>query len=942
MPVYLWYEGNARHVPFNYTFANFLSDLGISYDEAMSMGLWRVDCYDDRQYYDINSPEFKFSDYGRNFTVLCETENIPEYVSFDIIFFYWRTTEWGYDDYGNETQIPCDPMLEFFSDKGYLQAGIERHNTLGNFLAEYAPYESYIDTNNFDYYVNGVLLSETSLIGQDAILVAVEKNAKEDLSTRVTVSVDGTDTTKTYSYPCPIYLEYVKELFVKEFKVDTAVYAPTYSSTNESIYFLVYGNVSITYKIMERDRSAYIVNNVNHTNIDRTTYLITELPTVREYLAKLGINPDDYRILTLNDGEITDLDTREFFELYLIEKSKVEEEISIRISLKEDEYNDTFIYGSVTLDSPITLENLTYLEIAGDDGYFFFLPGFYRCYAFIINDELYCPYLAKEDLVFFFYEDCEIEVIPCYPVTVEYYDVLTEENVSETFIFTTRPTGQDIINKLGKDMSSYTPRCNWINYLYEDFLVNVLLDTPCTVSFLPNKVSLDIYITDVFGYEISDMRVADIRMNLADIIADLTSGYEGSFTFILKSPDGTEIELTAGSNVFISYNRNYSEFNYNESVNYTYYTLYAVTNEFCIDVTVDGISLDRILVNKKDGLTIAEILAQNGIEYDIYAWYCNDAHYNYIEISADYVPTTYIRVEGTDTRPYFDVSLDGESYRIRHTSSLTLSEVITLLNEEYGKSISFESYLWYASINYNLVAISDPSTTVVEEGNWGSVTAKTLSTVNVMFFTDFGPLGYYDYVPFNKDSAWETPVIDEGILGYTQGIIKFTGVYEYRDNGAIYDVNSIEDLFALKKEYVELYAKFEIDTDRLYGVYVNDSEVIVINEDSMVVYVPDYISPAYSYTIQMSGMISIQTENGNNYYLDRFSEANKMQDGEFCVIFFDPYGSSYICRTLEEYETKLSFTTFDYATDIYGNSVDNVGTSGLYVVYTEREAEDGT
>lgn len=950
MPIYIWYNGSARHVSYEYTFLDFIEYEGIDFYETSINNVWRVICYDNDMVYEITDPNyFRFCDYGRSFTIVCEAK-YPDYVNFNMVFYYWRTWEWGYNEYGWEIMVPCDPILEHRFDKYYMAAGSEMHNTLGNFLAEFVFMDdAELDLYNFDWYLNGELLSESDLIPEGAYLVAIEKTHYQDLSTNISFSVEGLGIGANYHFPCPIDPNYASELFVKEYGIDTDLYEAYFSYLNEGMYDnFIYGNITVTYKMKTRTITVYAVDNVTHPLIIQATYPITYKTTVREYLASLGINADDYLVFDYS-ACLIDPASDSFFTLYLLEKNKAEDEITINIKLKESEYSD-YVYGSIVLDTPITLEILTNMDFVDDNGYLGNIPGFYSCYAYIINGEMYCPYIAKEHLLYFIYTDAEIEIVPCYPISVEFTDVLTGEYVQETFVFLTPPSGQDVIDKLERNMRYYTPRYSWSNYEYDMFLTLTFYEH-CTIRFEPNKVCLDVYFTDEWGHTNSERIEESYSINLLYVLENLEN-----CKFILYYPDGTSREITKEEAITIYFDPDNAESNdnYYYHLLYTFYKLEVINDSFIFDLSVDGQTYESKTFSKSDNLTFREILMSYGINYDDYEWSCmNDGG---IILSADYIPSDYINAYGYNIRPRLEVRLNNSYYYIYHEYDLTLGDAIDMLNNKYGLGLVFEEYMWYIDDPndwYNkTIAVNDLGTVIANMGMTSSLDVKLYNKISVSFGSDFGPItddGMCEVV-FTKGDKWQAPTIREGLAHQTYDIIYFTGEFEYRVYDDYYNVietitiTSLDDLFALRLERVDLYAKYEIDYARLCGTYVTDQDIYKLEGNTIYVYRngEGKVMPAMTYSVKVEGSwITIVDEYG--YYITdgmHLQEGFKVNDSDFYAVVVDPFGSSPIfCCSYSEYLSATENYEVTYISDICENQLYEVGECGIYFVYTAEKQE---
>ena len=874
---------------------------------------------------------------------ICGYEHIPEYVNVNVTFFYWTYPEYMNPEFWGESAME----MRVYCDKLYLRAGTDKYNTLANFISEYAMWNQSFADFEFTWYVNGMEISDDTLLRNDVQLVAVDKKACQDLSTNVIFSVENSALGQTYYFPHPVDPYYVSGLFEEQFGINTDIYSLYYSYANAYNFDgFVYGKLTGAYKMDTVTVSAYSINKADFTLINTTSYLANARVSITEYLQSIGLNADDYYVFDFY-GMITDLSTIYYDTLYLLEKSKFDGEATINLSIKRDEWSETE-YATITLTEPMTLDHLLNQEAFDKYGNSINLPSHFDMYAYVIDGETYCPYVFKEHFFYYFYEDCTVDIVICYPVSVEFIDYLTDEWVQETYIFLTQPTGQDVLDRLGRDMSYYTPYCDWTYYEYDIFVSSIFGYGPTGISFIPNKVHLTILFTDLWGNEMHDFREEDIKIDLAEIL----SQYENC-KYVLKNPDGSTVELSADELLTIYFNPDYATRESDYGTFFTYYTLEIVDNSFIFELTVDGEYFETRTFSKSDGYTLSEILALYGVDYDSYEWFCmSDGG---IQLTADYVPTGYIRVEGYDTRPSVSVYLDNKTYKLHHQTDLTLGEAIDLFNETYGQKLTFGEYLWYIphpNIYNKMIAVESLDTIVAKAGEWTEISVVTFNMVKVYFESDMGPVtegGINEMYPFLRDYEWFAPEVGSHMVDMTHGIVTFTGEYEYR----VYDeyrnlietidINSTEELFALHKDSVVLYAKYVVNYEKICGTYIIGGEIIVITEDTITSYSSwnNYSGYGGKYNIILDfSYIHYRAEDGSfDYPADYFYEDTRIDEDDFYIVVFNPNGWTDAYDSYESYIGVLENYQVDYVTDANGNLLSGMGQSGLYFVYTKERTD---
>ena len=218
------------------------------------------------------------------------------------------------------------------------------------------------------------------------------------------------------------------------------------------------------------------------------------------------------------------------------------------------------------------------------------------------------------------------------------------------------------------------------------------------------------------------------------------------------------------------------------------------------------------------------------------------------------------------------------------------------------------------------------------------------------FVTDFGPINDeigMESVTFKKGDAWWTPEIAPYIFEMANGFVTFTGGFEYRveEKWEIverYDVNSIEELFALNLETVTLHAKYEVNYSKICGTYVNYNTILVITESTISKFDKEYgyFGEAKEYKVSISGGYpSLRALDGSFEYMTNILtyEYIKIEDGGFCAVVRMPDGWIEMYTSYDEYLYVTEWSNIDYVTDKDGNPLGTIGESGLYFVYTSEQ-----
>ena len=625
------------------------------------------------------------------------------------------------------------------------------------------------------------------------------------------------------------------------------------------------------------------------------------------------------------------------------------EGIEFCIEIQEYPGSDIVSTYNVVASGEMSLMDIFYAELKTVDGAPFSIPYEYnfliRLNGKALNDEeLYSAYITN---------GCHIFIYRCYT-----YDIETVVNGEINNITHKSPymlSGAELLHTMGLGgISNYNATVNgmWFDpYSFESSMFpldgyNCHIQVE-SLEMIGGMVRLEVLQEGNYQYSFD----AEGELRLEDCVGCDPDTFD-DFIWSIQYPDGTVYTLE-NLDLVLTFNQDFIDPTYGATV----YRVDMKLNIFIADLVIDDVSYGNKEFRKTDNLTVRDIINSFGIaiDFEIYDWMFT-CHGTYVE-GLDDVVTEDIYITAYDRRPYIELSVDGVSYKYNHNETLTLADAISIINNIHGTSFTFDGYIWYGYSNdsWKDVQITDPLFVVVESGYSRTVTAKTHDSVNVYFETDFGPLGEDGMMPsatvFKKDSVWSTPEMTPYILEMAKGVIVFTGEYEYRtynkSNWEIierHDINSIEELFALNLEEVALYAKYEVNYEKLCGTYVKHDQIVFITESTITTF--DKWNNAFSmeqhYNIELSAyMISLVADDRSfSYSYDYFSEYSKIEDGAFgAVVYNTTAGFVEIYRTYDEYLMYIEGSNVDSVTDRYGNDLGAVGDTGLYFVYISEKTE---
>ena len=363
----------------------------------------------------------------------------------------------------------------------------------------------------------------------------------------------------------------------------------------------------------------------------------------------------------------------------------------------------------------------------------------------------------------------------------------------------------------------------------------------------------------------------------------------------------------------------------------TRYYVKGEAKQFLVMVYIDNEYKGEYAFNKADRLTFGEILATFGdYPYNKFDWmfYGNDGY-----ADENTVITSRFEAHGTNNSPRFTLYVNTyTSYTIYHEEDMTLAEVLDVIYAKYGVLINYSDYIWDYGMQLDDI--------VATQGNWCEIAARTLSSVEVCYFTDGYPVWFEDGDngrTYSRGDEFVTPT--EFMTDTYYDIVVPTGRWIYRGtkmNPCEKVIKTVDDLFALQLENVELYAEFVIDYQRLYGTYVTyNNYVITINENGLT-----YVNGSESfvelqnaiYEVFFTYQVWIESEGRfiDGMYLQ---EGYKVTDGEV-IIFAGDAGLYYRFDDLESFNAMFDTDEYLRIAEIRnaeGEVVENIST-GVYFV----------
>ena len=622
-----------------------------------------------------------------------------------------------------------------------------------------------------------------------------------------------------------------------------------------------------------------------------------------------------------------------------------EEYKTVTILLQDAPGSDSWSEQLIFYSGEMTVMDVFDRYFETDDGKGFYLPYESRFMVrldgtALSDEEMYNTYV---------YDGCPLRVYRCFVFDIEVVENGESRYVS--FKHTYRLGGYELLYRmdLASTSTSDTAMVNGVYYVFDDF-INTLFpmegEESCyiryeSIGYSSGTVRLEVFNEGMYNFSAEEIG----ELNIQNYVS--CSDFE-DFLWTLILPDGSCITLDSLDTV-IHFMPEYVSPEYGASV----YRLEQKINVFFVDLNIDNVAYEQKKFYISDNITLRVILESFGVCDDLYNYNWMFSDYEVSIENLDSVVYRDLYITAFDNRPCIELNVDGVSYKAYHTETLTLADAIDLINSVHGTSITFEGYIWSAYSNdyYETRRVTDPYTfIVVEPGYSRTATAKTLNEVKVYFVTDFGPINDeigMESITLRRDSAWVSPEIAPYILEMANGFVTFTGGFEYRveEKWEIlerYDVNSIEELFALNLEEVTLHAKYEVNYSKLCGTYVNDSTILVITESTITKFSKwdGYFGEAKEYQMSVSGGYpSLRALDWTFDYSTHIlaHEYTKIEDGGFCAVVRLPDGWIEMYLSYDDYLNVIEWTNVDYVTDKDGGYLGEVSESGLYFVYTSEK-----
>ena len=403
-----------------------------------------------------------------------------------------------------------------------------------------------------------------------------------------------------------------------------------------------------------------------------------------------------------------------------------DERVTISLSIQDGIGSDSFSDYTVSVPYSIALYNFFGADLRTEDGATMHVPYetnfLVRVNGKVIDhEEFHYTYITGGE---------HIVIYRCYSFELE-----TVVNGESSYVIYNTPSsvsGAELMYAAGLDPNT---NCTiWINGAmfesytsFADTIFPLVDEYCCFIRFEcldahAGTVRLEIYeegYSSGYYEEIGELNIANF-ISAGDDFSD--------FIWTLEYPNGEMVDLET-LEMTLFFDPSYTDGENGATV----YKLYRKWNVFIVNLTIDGYSYEALKFYKSDDLTVRDILSAFGFysDYDNYNWMFNSYGGEHID-SLDSNVYYDLSIEAYDSRPYVELIVDGVSYKAHHTTTLTLADAISLINETHGTSIAFEDYIWYAYSNesYRTERVTDPySFILVEPGYSRDATAKTLTVV---------------------------------------------------------------------------------------------------------------------------------------------------------------------------------------------------------------------
>ena len=793
------------------------------------------------------------------------------------------------------------------SDGGWVQEKIEQAQACGYYYV---------------WTVNGNLASESDVIDEYVTIIGVLSRVTVEPFEVTVFNEDYGEQVYEYSYP--VCLE--------------VVFGRYLGDTGLSLeYFYAKMEQGFEYDVITADCSVECVEEVNYVRYQVVSlngesewktmlHKATKTPTIEQVFENLGLSTSEYSAYRYG-RKIESLDEQAGDNLVIFENAVFSDEFIVTINYKQF-FDSEIITYTVTVDCPASVEVIINekLREANPDAEISIDPYYYaiRVGEFLLGSGENDGYFDYANHLL--YSDCVISVtqayryyLSCENVSVDKSDIRSDKALS----------GEEILQmaNVSDDWSSLIIFVNDTRYSLEEFKSTVFSDEDkgeTHISIRKGMVYVNVEIIDEneYGYVTNCESYEEIDLNYFGI-----AGSFSDYEILVTLPSGEIVTLTDYDYKF--------KFNSEFAVEYGYqnyrteYSVKFTAKSFRVSLYVDSTWQGEQFFEKGNSYTLSEILSQFGdYEIDNYNWNIRTHNGEWLDSSSPIERS--VEIEAYDIRPRIFLSVESQEYVIYHTEETTLAMLLELVKGEYGVEIKYEDYCW----DYELDGVVASSQETIY------VYARILTQVKVLFYSEYGWVenSYDEYgnmgTIYQKDSEWSYPTVD---LGSCYGLMLFDGKWEYRSEIMTKTVTSVQDLFAIGKEEIELWAVCELDYERLMGTYfVEDRKVIVIGENNSITYNDPWdIEFTSTFNVVQNGMSFALEVSDWGYTIDAMwlQDYYKVSQDAFISLVLDPFGN---WNTFTSYADYLSYVeSFEVSEikNVYGEYLEEVGQSGIYFVY---------